>query len=203
MAKPLTLEIGAQDTQRDTHSAMEDQSGLARNREPAGVSEGRVEDKPSRKAGYSTSHAGESLAEIYEILKRHEETLRDLIVEVRLLYHNLPESDRLRLEGQRDRTTREVGNNFASQVQLLDEAIAAYRQAQPDSFGQSAAQLEEASSEAVSTLLKVMVDPNTPPAAKVKAADSVLDHAAKAIELREIDARLSEPQRAGESRKGK
>jgi hypothetical protein len=144
------------------------------------------------------------LAEIYEILKRHEETLRDLVVEVRLLYHNLPESERLRLEAQRERTTREVGDNFASQVRLLDETIAAYRQARPDSFGLSTAQLEQASSEAVSTLLKVMVDPNTPPAAKVRAADSVLDHAAKAVELREIEARLSEPQRpSGESRKGK
>jgi hypothetical protein len=187
MAKPLMLSIGAQDTQMDTPPAMEDQAGLARN---------RVDDKPSR--------AGESLAEIYEILKRHEETLRDLIVEVRLLYHNLPENERLRLEARREPTTREVGDNFASQVRMLEETIAAYRQARPDFFGQSAAQLEQASSAAVSTLLQVMVDPNTPPAAKVEAADSVLGHAAKAVELREIEARLSDPQRAtGESKKGK
>ncbi len=155
----------------DAHSAIHDQLELARKPEPV------------------TSHAGGPLAEIYEILKRHEETLRDLVVEVRLLYHNLPESERQRLEARREQTTREVGDLFAGQVRLLDETIAAYREAQHDSFGQSTAQLEQASSAAVSTLVNVMVDPNTPPAAKVKAADSVLGHAAKAVELREIEAR--------------
>lgn len=185
MAKPVTLSIRGGDTQLGV-SAVEYQSEPA---QPARISEGRVNDKPPGNAVNTKSRTGESLAEIYEILKRHEETLRDLIVEVRLQYHNLPESERLRLEGQRERTTREVGDLFANQVRLLDETIAAYRQAQPDSFGQSTAELEEASSAAVSTLLQVMGDPNTPPAAKVSAADSVLGHAAKAVELREIEAR--------------
>lgn len=41
-----------------------------------------------------------------------------------------------------------------------------------------------------------MVDPNTPPATKVKAADSVLNHTAKAIEIEDIEARVSELERA-------
>jgi hypothetical protein len=75
--------------------------------------------------------AHESLAEILEAVKRHEETLRDLIVEVRLLYHNLPEKDRTRLEAQRERTRREVGDLFANQVRLLDQKIEQLRGRRP------------------------------------------------------------------------
>jgi hypothetical protein len=37
----------------------------------------------------------------------------------------------------------------------------------------------------------VMVDPSTPASTKVRAADSVLNHTAKAIEIQDLDARLS------------
>ena len=63
------------------------------------------------------------------------------------------------------------------------EFDAAYREAKRDAFGQSIARLQQASSAAVTTLLKVMVDSNTPASTKVRAADSVLSHTAKAIEL--------------------
>jgi len=74
--------------------------------------------------------ADESLAGIYEILKRHEETLRDLVVEARLLYHNLPDKEKQRLEWSRGRTTQEVGEIFASNIRLLDETIARLRGSQ-------------------------------------------------------------------------
>jgi hypothetical protein len=67
--------------------------------------------------------ADESLVGVYEILKRHEETLRDLVVEVRLLYHNLPDKEKQRLEWSRGRTTQEVGEIFASNIRLLEETI--------------------------------------------------------------------------------
>jgi hypothetical protein len=54
---------------------------------------------------------------------------------------------------------------------------------------------------AVSVLLKVMVDSATPASVKVRAADSVLDHSAKAIEIEDIEARLSELERAAEASK--
>ena len=82
------------------------------------------------------------------------------------------------------------------------EFDAAYREARRAAFGQSVARLQQASSAAVSTLLKVMVDPATPPATKVRAADSVLDHSAKAIEIEDIDARLTELERTAEATKG-
>jgi len=46
-----------------------------------------------------------------------------------------------------------------------------------------------------------MVDPKTPPATKVRAADSILLHTAKAIEIEDIEARVSELERAAEAAK--
>ena len=81
------------------------------------------------------------------------------------------------------------------------EFDAAYREARRMAFRQSVARLQQASSAAVSTLLKVMVDPSTPPSTKVRAADSVLSHSAKAIEIEDIEARVSELERATEASK--
>ena len=66
----------------------------------------------------------------------------------------------------------------------------AYRDARRAAFSQSIARLQQATGAAASTLLKVMVDPATPPATKVRAADSVLAHAAKAIEIEDLAARV-------------
>ena len=71
--------------------------------------------------------ADESLVGVYEILKRHEETLRDLVIEVRLLYHSLPDKEKQRLEWSRSRTTSEVGELFASNIRSLEDAIAKLR----------------------------------------------------------------------------
>ena len=71
------------------------------------------------------------------------------------------------------------------------EFDAAYREARRAAFSQSIARLQQMSAAAAATLGKVMVDPNTPPSTKVRAADSILDHAAKAIEIEDIEARLA------------
>jgi transposase-like protein len=81
------------------------------------------------------------------------------------------------------------------------EFDSAYREARRAAFAQSVARLQQASGAAVTTLLKVMVDSNTPASTKVRAADSVLNHTAKAIELEDIEARLSELERATEASK--
>ena len=83
------------------------------------------------------------------------------------------------------------------------EFDAAYRQAKRAAFGQAIARLQQASSAAASTLLRVMVDSGTPPSTKVRAADSVLEHAAKAIEIEDIDARVAELERAADLTKAK
>src|ERR1019366_4073134 len=67
----------------------------------------------------------------------------------------------------------------------------AYRKARRDAFSQSIARLQQATGAAVTTLLKVMIDPGSPASCRVRAADSVLDHAAKAIEIEDIEVRLA------------
>jgi hypothetical protein len=76
---------------------------------------------------------------------------------------------------------------------------AAYREARRLAFRQSVARLQQASGAAVSTLLKVMLDVNAPHSTRVRAADSVLDHAAKAIEIEDVEARESDLERAAET----
>ena len=85
--------------------------------------EGNVTPQATPTVDHPAAPAGEALAQIYQVLKRHEETLRDLVVEIRLLYHNLPEKDRQRLEAQRERTTREVHDLFAGEYRVLEESI--------------------------------------------------------------------------------
>jgi hypothetical protein len=48
------------------------------------------------------------------------------------------------------------------------------------------------------TLLKTMIDPHTPASVKVRAAEAIFNHAAKAIEIEDIEARVSELERATE-----
>jgi hypothetical protein len=81
------------------------------------------------------------------------------------------------------------------------EFDAAYRAAKRASFGQSIARLHHLCNAAVSTLGKVMLDPATPPATKVRAADSILDHTTKAIEIEDIEARVSELEHSAENAK--
>ena len=73
----------------------------------------------------------------------------------------------------------------------LPEFDAAYREARRLAFRQSVSRLQQASSAAVTTLLKVMVDPTAPHSTRVRAADSVLDHSAKAIEIEDVEARVA------------
>jgi hypothetical protein len=88
--------------------------------------------------------------------------------------------------------------------QKLPEFQKAYMAARRAAHGQSTARLQQATGAAVSTLLKVMVEASTPPSTKVRAADSVLNHSAKSIELEDIEARLSDLERAaGESTGGR
>jgi hypothetical protein len=81
------------------------------------------------------------------------------------------------------------------------EFDAAYRAAKRAAFGQSIARLHYLSSSAVSTLGKVMLDASTPPATRVRAADSILNHTLKAIEVEDFGARVSELERVTEANK--
>ncbi len=88
-----------------------------------------------------------------------------------------------------------IGTNTLLRWLKVPEFQVAYRTARRDAYSQSIARLQHASGAAVSTILKVMVDPSAPAASRVRAADSVLDHAAKGIEEEDIQVRLSELER--------
>ena len=97
----------------------------------------------------------------------------------------------------------DVATNTLLKWMKLPEFQAAYREARRAAHGQSIARLQQATSAAVSTLLKVMVDASTPASTKVRAADSVLNHSAKSIEIEDIEVRVAELERAAEASKPK
>jgi hypothetical protein len=78
------------------------------------------------------------------------------------------------------------------------EFDAAYRKARRAAFAQATARLQQATGAAVSTLLKIMVDTNAPPSTRVRAADSVLDHAKQAIEIEDVEVRVAALEQAAE-----
>jgi hypothetical protein len=83
----------------------------------------------------------------------------------------------------------------------VPEFDAAYREARRAAFGQSIARLQQATSAAATTLLKVMVDSNAPYSVRVRAADSVLNHARHSIEIEDVEVRVRALEEAAELRK--
>jgi hypothetical protein len=97
-----------------------------------------------------------------------------------------------------EEAARTVGIGTATLLrwQKEPEFQQAYRAARRAAHGQSMARLQQATSAAVSTLLKVMVDAGTPASTKVRAAECVLNHSAKAIEIEDIEVRVTELERS-------
>jgi hypothetical protein len=104
-----------------------------------------------------------------------------------------------------EESARAVGISIATLLrwQKRPEFQKAYLEARRAVYGQSLARLQQATGAAVSTMLKVMLDPGSPASVKVRAAESVLGHSAKSIEMEEIEARLAELERAAESKSGR
>src|ERR1700719_4011007 len=103
-----------------------------------------------------------------------------------------------------EEAARAIGVGTATLLRWLKEPEFddAYRKARRLAYGQSIARLQQARSAAATTLLRIMADPNSPPSCRLRAADSVLSHASKAIEIEDIDARVTELERAAERNPG-
>jgi transposase-like protein len=97
-----------------------------------------------------------------------------------------------------EEAARSVGVSTATLMrwQKEPEFQQAYRAARRAAHGQSIARLQQGTSAAATTLLKTMIDPSTPASVKVRAADSVLNHSAKAIEIEDIEVRVAELERS-------
>jgi hypothetical protein len=89
-----------------------------------------------------------------------------------------------------------VGTRTLIRWLKIPEFAAAYLDARRAAVSQSNARLQQASSAAVSTLLKIMVDGSAPASSRVRAADRVLDHARQAIEREDIEVRVAALERA-------
>jgi len=76
------------------------------------------------------------------------------------------------------------------------EFVEAYRKARRESFSQSIARLQHASNAAVGTLLRVMTDRTATPSSRVRAAEVVLQNALRGMEMEDIEARVSELEKA-------
>ena len=102
-----------------------------------------------------------------------------------------------------DEAARTVGVSPATlrRWQKLPEFKAAFLEACRAANSQSTARLQQGTSAAASTLLKIMLDPNAPAATRVRAAAYVLEYAAKAIELEDIEVRVTELERAEQEAK--
>ncbi len=84
-----------------------------------------------------------------------------------------------------------IGTQTLHRWLKLPEFQAAYLEARRAAVSQANARLQQGSSAAVSTLLKIMVDPSAPAAARVRAADRILERAKQAIEIEDIEVRLT------------
>ena len=78
-----------------------------------------------------------------------------------------------------------------------------YRAARREVVIQSVARLQHATGAAGTVMLKLMTDPNVPAAVRLRAAEYVFDRAIKGVELEDIEARVSELERAGEANAGR
>jgi transposase-like protein len=99
-----------------------------------------------------------------------------------------------------DEAARATGINPNTLLRWMKEPEfqTGYREARRAACGQATARLQQATGAAVSTLLKIMVDAKAPASTRVRAADSVLDHARQAIEIEDVEVRLAALEQAAE-----
>ena len=76
----------------------------------------------------------------------------------------------------------------------------AFREARRDAYSQSIARLQQGTTAAATTLLKTMIDQSTPASVRVRAAEAIFNHAAKAIEIEDIEARVTALELAAEQK---
>jgi hypothetical protein len=95
----------------------------------------------------------------------------------------------------------DIGANTLLRWLKVPEFQAAYREARRAAFGQAIARLQQGTSAAATTLLKTMIEAGTPASVRVRAAEAIFHHAAKAIEIEDIEARVAALEAAAEMSK--
>jgi transposase-like protein len=87
--------------------------------------------------------------------------------------------------------TAGIGTQTLIRWMKVPEFQTAYREARRAAFGQSIARLQQGSSAAATTLMKIMLDQNSPASTRVRAAECIMNHAAKSMELEDIAVRVA------------
>ena len=77
----------------------------------------------------------------------------------------------------------------------------AYREARRIAYSQAVARLQQGATAAATTLLKVMLDQSTPASVRVRAAECIMNHSSKAIEIEDVEVRVADLERAAEASK--
>ena len=101
-----------------------------------------------------------------------------------------------------DEVARSIGIGTATLLrwQKQPEFQKAFREARRDAYSQSIARLQQGTTAAATTLLKTMIDPGTPASVRLRAAEAIFNHAAKAIEIEDIEARVAALELASEQK---
>src|SRR5215510_7648941 len=88
---------------------------------------------------------------------------------------------------------QQIGVNENTLLRWLKDATfqAAYREARRSVVQHAITQVQRATGEAVETLRTVMQDPDAPASARVSAAKAILETAIKAVELEDLEARIT------------
>ena len=95
--------------------------------------------------------------------------------------------------GTKEKAAQEAGISVVTLWRWLKQPPfqEALHQARREAFSQSTGRLQQASSAAVSTLLRVMAGPDTPAGSKVQASRSVIELSQKSFELEDMEIRLA------------
>jgi hypothetical protein len=94
-----------------------------------------------------------------------------------------------------------VSTVTAWRISKTEEFKEEYRQARREAFSQALGRLQQAAGAATSTLMKVMLDSTAPAGSRVRAADCVLEHAANALEIEDVQVRLARLEKIEKDRK--
>jgi hypothetical protein len=102
-----------------------------------------------------------------------------------------------------DEAARSAGIGTRTLLRWMKDPVfdAAFRAARRAAFGQTTARLQQGSSAAATILMKLMLDANTPASTRVRAAETIINHAAKAIEIEDIEVRVTELERSAQASK--
>lgn len=88
-----------------------------------------------------------------------------------------------------------ISRSTAWRIRRTPEFQQEYLQARREALSESWSRLMQASSAAVTTLVTMMNDPNAPASSRIRAADSILKHAAEAAMSEDVEMRLQRIER--------